>query len=1263
MENLESRRLLAAVGVAALDAAAAEASLDVGKFRLTRDVTTGTLTVNFALSGTAEAGTDFDTVTESVTFAAGAATADVTIKPKEDTEFEGSETVILTISEDDAYTINSSADDATINLSDNDKPAVSITVFEPRGNEGPDTDGVPAWFTLTRTGTTANPLAVKFTISGTAINGTDYDTLATTATFDADEDTIEVRVVPKDDATLEGTETVIATLATDAAYTFTAGAKGTITILDDEKPTVTVTAADATAVEGSATDTAKFTVSRNGPTQDALPFQFTLGGVAVSGTDYDSFSTTSTIPAGKASVDVIIKTKQDTDVEGSETVKLTVSSMSGYLLENATKSATVTITDDEKPTISLTASDANAVESGSNTSASFTLARNGATGSAITIPVVVTGTATKASDYKTLATNVTIPAGKSSVIVKVKAKDDNLLEGPETVILTLGTGTTFLADAAAKTATVTIADDEKPDVGIAATDATATEPTTDKGVFTITRNGPTTEALTVNYTILTPNEVGIATEGTDYDDIENSVVIPAGKASATVTITPKDDTSYEGFERVIIKLSDSAAYDIDPYATDATVKIIDNEKPTLSFFFIKDDTDETPSDVAAFAIERNGGIQEELLVSYTITGTGKNGVDYQKVENTILLPVGSIRRNIEVRAIADTEVEGDETAIFTLKAASTYTLPSEAVKTITINDDETATVTITGTDLKAGEPTDKGTVTFTRNGPTTNPMTVNYSTGGSATKATDYAELSGAVIIPAGKNSVTVDVTPVEDTTLEGNETVIVKLEDATTSPYIFDEEQESVTVTISDNEKPAISVVATDSAVSESDSENTGVLTFARTGPTTEPLTIQYTVTGTAKSGTDVSGPLSGSLTFNAGQASKTIELVGQTDDEYEGDETIVATIKATPASYTIDDEKKAATVTIADDDLPVVSIVATKATAKENGGTKDPLTFTVSRTGITTAALEVTLTHGGTSADADFAAEFPSTATIPAGKSSVLVTLVPKDDTTYESIETATVGIDFSGEKPYTVGSTLRTATAKLADNELPTISLVAGDSTASEEGATSGYFTVSRDIEGEEDLVVNVALTGNAKNGKDYTAISKTVTIPAGESSVRVYVSPKNDTRIEGDETVSLALATGTGYLVHATNKSGTVTIADDDAPTVSISAASSTVDENDAEGTWFRISRDGQTTNYALTVNLDNLSTADDALYVLKDEDGNTITDSITLAVGEAYVDVYVLPVDDSTAGDDSLVKLTLLTDDLYDVDEAATDASITIVDDD
>jgi hypothetical protein len=110
------------VTVVALDATAAESPLDTGLFRLSRTGSTAAaLTVTFTLTGTATApgasGADYSTNVAglSVTFAVGSATADVMIVPIADAVAEGTETVILTVSDGADYDPGAPAS-ATVNI-------------------------------------------------------------------------------------------------------------------------------------------------------------------------------------------------------------------------------------------------------------------------------------------------------------------------------------------------------------------------------------------------------------------------------------------------------------------------------------------------------------------------------------------------------------------------------------------------------------------------------------------------------------------------------------------------------------------------------------------------------------------------------------------------------------------------------------------------------------------------------------------------------------------------------------------------------------------------------------------------------------------------------------------------------------------------------------------------------------------------------------------------------------------------------------------
>jgi hypothetical protein len=118
-------------------------------------------------------------------------------------------------------------------------------------------------------------------------------------------------------------------------------------------------------------------------------------------------------------------------------------------------------------------------------------------------------------------------------------------------------------------------DNGLPMVTVAATDATMTEGANDNAMLTFTRTGSTASALTVTYTL-----GGTAAKWSDYrriqGDIPVTITIPAGAASATMTLWAVNDTEKEGPEQLVITVAAKPAYNVGLPAS-ATVTIIDND--------------------------------------------------------------------------------------------------------------------------------------------------------------------------------------------------------------------------------------------------------------------------------------------------------------------------------------------------------------------------------------------------------------------------------------------------------------------------------------------------------------------------------------------------------------------------------------------------------------------------------------------------------------------------------------------------------------
>ena len=86
-------------------------------------------------------------------------------------------------------------------------------------------------------------------------------------------------------------------------------------------------------------------------------------------------------------------------------------------------------------------------------------------------------------------------------------------------------------------------------------------------------------------------------------------------------------------------------------------------------------------------------------------------------------------------------------------------------------------VTISATDILGKEAgLDPATFTVTRSGSTTSDLSVQYKITGTAGPGVDYVALSGNVTIPAGASTAIITVTPIDDTLVESNETIVVTI-------------------------------------------------------------------------------------------------------------------------------------------------------------------------------------------------------------------------------------------------------------------------------------------------------------------------------------------------------------------------------------------------------------------------------------------------------------------------------------------------------
>ena len=562
------------------------------------------------------------------------------------------------------------------------------------------------------------------------------------------------------------------------------------------------------------------------------------------------------------------------------------------------------------------------------------------------------------------------------------------------------------------------------------------------------------------------------------------------------------------------------------------------------------------------------------------------------------------------------------------------------------------TVNVSASDAAAAEAgRDPGTFTVSRTGLTTGSLTVYYSLTGTAA-TTDYGPLlPGWVVLGIGQSSVTITITPVDDTQAETAETVILTLGAHPT--YTLG--MPSATVTIADNDQPpdvTVSIQASDALAGEQ-GPDPGQFTISRTGNTANLLTVHYTRSGTASAG-DYTPTLSGQINMPAGVASVTLDVTPVDDVDDEPDETLILSLAA-DSDYLIG--VGSATVVIVDNDGGpgvVVGIQVSDATAAEEG--RNPGTFSITRTGSIAAALTVYYTVSGTASPSDYVPLLPGQITMASGVTLVTIIVTPVDDLETEPDET--VILTLTPRETYDISSP--TASLTIADNDADpptaTVGLMAVDASASETGPDMGIFVFIRVGETTNDLTVYYTVGGTAA-ASDYTPVlTGQCVIPAGQAWAYLVITPVDDAQQETSESVLLTLVNGPGYM--RGTSIALVTIADNDDPSI-VRATVAATDPNAAElGTdagQFTVTRTGDLVG-ALTVYYTLGGTAGAGDYA------PTLTGQVVIADGAPSAVITITPVDDGDQEPNETLVLTLSANASYTLG-AATQATVTILDND
>ena len=389
----------------------------------------------------------------------------------------------------------------------------------------------------------------------------------------------------------------------------------------------------------------------------------------------------------------------------------------------------------------------------------------------------VAGTATSGDDYTALSGTVTVLTSQTTATITIPVLDDAIVEGSETVQITLTgvtSGSASLDGTPANlTATNTIGDDDNP--GITITESSGDTETNETG---------TSDSFTVVLSSqpLTNVQLGIVSLDTGEGTVNPSVLIFTNgnwNIPQTVTVTGVDDNIVDGDETFNVRLRVLDAFSDDAFdgVTDQFVVVtnLDDDIPGISI----DTNTGTTTEIGGAAVFRFT-LDAEPLSDVTISLTGYDDTEGSGPDEVVLTPTNwEIGVQISIVGEDDTIDDGDiqytvETASVTSADPAYNSLNGSSVDDLLITniDNDQAQITIAGAavneDVNSGVLNIPVTLDIAKPG----GFSVDYTLiGGSATAGDDFDNTAGTLNFIGNPNETVLIVVPiVDDTLLENSE-------------------------------------------------------------------------------------------------------------------------------------------------------------------------------------------------------------------------------------------------------------------------------------------------------------------------------------------------------------------------------------------------------------------------------------------------------------------------------------------------------------
>ena len=1117
---------------------------EAATFRLSLSGATGTapVVVDYTVTGSARAGSDYTAPSGSLTLTSGAATGSLTIRTLADEEPEAEESIFVTLERAHTATRTVAVDPTVARTTIADRGTATISVAPAVSVAAAAVEeGDAVQFVITLSRAVAADVTVEWKTeadreaSASATAGRDYRGVAA-ATIDlgagSTAATLEVQTL--DDALHEADETFAVTLTgVNRSAGVALGAATAVGAIGDNDAPPSLTISDRDAREDAGTMEFPVTLDAESGRQVTVDYR-TQSRDATENRDYTRTRGTLTFRPGDLEQIISVPIRQD-DLDEPEQESFAVALHGAVNAELDRRTAAGTITDDDSLTARVAAA-ALAVTEGET--ATFTVTVTGATSTA---PVLVAyslgGTAEAGSDYTAPSGLLTLATGARRGTIAIQTHADNEPEANEAVSVMLDSATTAArtVTVAAAVASITIAERGLPTVSV----APVTVEEGEAAGFAVILNDDVASTVSVRWV----TTHGTATAATDFSAASGAITFtPGGSRRGTLEVTTLEDQLDEPAETFTVTLTDlRPATAARLGVATATGTIADDDTPPV--LTIADNSAHESAGTISFPVTLDTESALQVTVDYTTwSRDARAGEDFTRIAGTLTFRPGERSHGVVVPIRQDDlfEAEKEHFAV-TLSGAVNATLGAHTA-TGSIIDDDTLLLSVAADSVTVIEGA-AATFTVAATGATsTGPVVVGYLVGGTAGAGTDYTAPDGSLTLAAGAARGKIAVHTLRDTAADSDETIIVTLDGATSAARALQVNTASATTRTADAGRATVSVAATEPAVEEGEPAG-----FAVTVSETVPAAVTVgwrTADLTATAGADYSAVTAGTLTFIPGGTRQQTVTVTTLEDQLDEDaERFTVTLTGAQPSSAASLGTTTATATITNDDAPPVLNIA-DGRASEDGATIPFLvTLAPASSRVVTVYYETRDDKAEAGPGLDYTKAEGELTFTPGAALRHTIRVPVADDSLDEDDEEFNVVL----RQPQNATIGRHDATGTIADNDaLPKLSIA--DNSALESAGALPFTVTLTPASGRTVTVFYETLDDTAETDLDFTKTEGELTFrPGGDLQQTISVPILQDALDEGDqESFTMRLLDEVNATLQDDEATGVITDDDDPPP---------------------------------------------------------------------------------------------------------------------